>query len=268
MPRFTPRPRPLRPALAALGALALPLALAACEGADVEINGQKGVPLSEIELAGPPPGEVALASGDMVVISPGERLAISVEGAGTEGLRFVRDDKVIGISRAEGWNEGGKATIRITMPPPRTLVVAGSGTIKTATLAPSAEVSIGGSGMIEFGTVAADKLGINIGGAGTVRGAGSARRLEINIGGSGDVELAGLKADSAEVTIGGSGDVAFASDGKVEANIAGSGDVKVTGAAQCTAETFGSGTLTCTGALGGAAPAPAALPAPAPKAGQ
>lgn len=232
--RFTP-----------LAALALIVPLAACDG-EMEINGQKGVPLAEVELAGPPPSEVVLASGDNVIVTDGTIFAIKVEGAEADSVRFVRDERTIGITREEGFSGNSAATIRITMPPPEELVIAGSGTIQAQSLANDAEVSIGGSGAVQFARVAAEKLTINIGGSGTVRGAGTAKVLEVSIGGSGDVELSGLKADSAEVSIRGSGDVAFASDGEVEANIAGAGDVKVAGNAKCTINAFGSGTLTCT----------------------
>ena len=249
---------PTRFANAAL--LALGVTLAGCDGADIEINGQKGVPLADIEMAGAAPTEVVLSSGDTVILTNGDTFNITVEGTDTESLRFVRDAEVIGITREKDWKGGSTATIRITMPPPREVVIAGSGTIKAESLATTSEVSIGGSGLIEFGTVAAETLGINIGGSGTVRGAGTVKKLEVNIGGAGDVEMPSLKADTAEVSIGGSGDVAFASDGEVTANIAGAGDVKVAGAAKCTVNAFGSGTLTCSA---DGTEASAAIPAPA-----
>jgi hypothetical protein len=250
---------------APLAIAALLPALAGCEGAEMQINGEDGVPLSEIELAGPPPSEVVLASGDNVILTDGDRFAITVEGADTQSLRFVRDEEVIGVTREDGWSSEGAATIRITMPPPRELVVIGSGTIVAQSLASTAEISIGGAGDVAFTRVAAEQLGINIGGSGTVKGAGTTKRLEINIGGSGDVAMPALKADSAVVAIGGAGDVAFASDGEVEASIAGAGDVAVSGNAKCTVNAFGSGTLTCTptGAGSAALPAPAAPAAPA-----
>lgn len=251
---------PLHRAFAPAAVLMLGTALSGCEGAEMEINGQKGVPLADIEIAGPAPSEVVLSSGDTVILTTGETFAIRVEGSDTETLRFVRDDEVIGVTREKGWSGNGTATIRITMPPPEDVVIAGSGTIRAQSLASTSEITIGGSGTVEFGTVAAEKLGINIGGSGTVRGAGSVRRLEVNIGGAGDVAMPSLKADSAEVTIGGSGDVAFASDGDVTATIAGAGDVRVAGSAKCTVETFGSGSLTCSPASAGTT---AAIPAEA-----
>ncbi|RNJ64294.1 MAG: DUF2807 domain-containing protein [Porphyrobacter sp. IPPAS B-1204] len=249
---------------AAATMLAATTALAGCENAEIEINGQKGVPLADIEIAGPPPSEVVLSSGDTVIVTSGDTFALTVEGTDTESLRFVRDSEVIGITREDGWNGKSSATIRITMPPPKEVVIAGSGTIRTDALAATSEVVIGGSGTVEFGTVAAEKLGINIGGSGSIKGAGTVKRLEVNIGGAGDVEMPGLKADSAEVSIGGAGDVSFASDGDVTANIAGAGDVKVSGSAKCTVNAFGSGTLTCSpGGSGAAAAIPAAAQSPA-----
>lgn len=257
------RPIPTRPLLARIApatALLLGTALAGCDGSTMQINDQDGVPLSEIEIAGPPPSEVVLASGDTVILTDGDTFAITVEGKDTESLRFVRDERTIGILREEGWNGDSNATIRITMPPPKDVVIAGAGTIEAQSLAKEADVSIGGAGTITFGKIAAEKLGINIGGSGTIRGSGTVKQLEVTIGGSGDVEMPGLKADKAEVMIGGAGDIAFASDGEVEATIAGAGDVNVAGNAKCTVNAFGSGTLTCTPTSAGAS---AAIPAPA-----
>ncbi|MCZ8368663.1 MAG: DUF2807 domain-containing protein [Porphyrobacter sp.] len=245
--------------------LALAATLAGCDGADVEINGQKGVPLSEIEIAGPPPTNVFLASGDNVIVSDGDTFAIKVEGSDTESLRFVRDKEVIGITRVDGWNGDNKATIRITMPAPKEIIIGGSGKVTAQSLASDADINIGGSGTVEFTSFNGQTLGINIGGSGTVRGSGTAKELEVLIGGAGEIDMPGLKADQADITIGGSGDVVFASDGTVEANIGGAGDVKVTGNAKCTVNAMGSGTLTCTpGSAGGASaaiPAPPAAPA-------
>lgn len=249
----------------ALALLAAGGTLAGCDGGDMTINGQSGVPLAQVEIAGPPPSEVVLSSGDTVIITVGDTFALTVEGSDTESLRFVRDNKVIGVLREADWNGNSNATIRITMPAPSELTIAGSGTIKAPALARTAEISIGGSGVVEFGQVAADKLGINIGGSGTVRGAGTVKTLEIAIGGKGDVEMAGLKADIADIAIGGTGDVSFASDGEVTASIAGAGDVNVTGNAKCTVSAFGSGSLNC--AQGSGAPA-AALPPAEPQAPQ
>jgi hypothetical protein len=119
-------------------------ALAACDGADVEINGQKGVPLSELEIAGEAPPKVFLASGDNVIVTEGNTFAIKVEGSDTGSLRFVRDKEVIGITRVDGWNGNTKATIRITMPAPKEIIIGGAGTVK-ARASPARPTSISGA---------------------------------------------------------------------------------------------------------------------------
>jgi len=254
--------RPILKSIAPAAFLALVATLGGCDGADVKINGQKGVPLSEIEIAGAPPAKVFLASGDNVVLTQGDTFAITIEGADTDSLRFVRDKESIAIIREDGWGGNSKATIRITMPAPSEIIVGGSGTVKAPALASEADINIGGSGTVEFGQFNGQTLGINIGGSGTVKGAGTAKELKIRIGGNGDIVMPGLKADQAEVTIGGRGNVAFASDGTVEANIGGAGDVTVTGSAKCTVNAMGSGTLTCMPVSGGTNGASAAIPAP------
>ena len=154
--------------------IAAPAALAACDGGDIEINGQKAVPLSEITIAGAPPAKVMLASGDTVILTEGDTFAIKVEGTGTESLRFVRDSELIAVTRENGWSGSSKATIRITMPAPSEIIIGGSGEVEMPALkADTAEVTIGGSGDVAFasdGTVEA-----NIGGAGDIKVSGNAK---------------------------------------------------------------------------------------------
>jgi hypothetical protein len=226
------------------------LGLAGCDNVSVNVGDDKGVPLAELDLSGPAPTGIALGSGDTVILTEGDTLAITIEGddKAKEDLRFFRDKETLGIGRKSGLmgNKGGTpATIRVTMAAPKELIIGGSGTILAQRLAANAELAMGGSGTITFTEFAGDTLQISIGGSGKVKGAGTAKRLQVNIGGKGDVDLAGLKTERGEVSIGGSGDVAFASDGTVEASIAGSGTVKVTGRAKCTANSFGSGKLIC-----------------------
>jgi hypothetical protein len=241
--RFFKRMVPL--ALMGMGA-----SISGCDGTNISFGDSEGVPLAELDLTGPAPTELALGSGDTVILSQGDTLAITIEGddAARDDLRFVRDGAMLGIGRASGLgtNKTSPATIRVTMAAPTELMIGGRGAIAAQSLASTAELAIGGSGSISFASVDAERLEIAIGGSGKVTGAGTAKRMEINIGGRGDVDLAGLNAERVEITIGGSGDVAFASDGTVGATIAGSGDIAVTGRAKCTTKSFGSGKLTCT----------------------
>jgi hypothetical protein len=158
--------KPSTTRLAALAMAASAIALAGCDSADVEINGQKGVPLSEIAIAGPAPTEVFLASGDNVILTEGNTFAIKAEGTDTESLRFVRDKELIGITREDGWNGENKATIRITMPAPREVIIGGAGTITAPVLASEADINIGGAGDVKVAGNA--KCTINAMGSGTL----------------------------------------------------------------------------------------------------
>ena len=234
-----------RPLTATL-ALAAAAALGGCQNAEISFNGEEGVPLSELDMSGDAPTEIALMGPDRVVMVEGSALSIEVEGDNSDNLRFVFEDGSLGIMRENNSWSGSAATITVTMPPPEDITVAGSGTVIAPGMARDAEISIAGSGTLRVERIAADSLDLTIAGSGDVEiASGTVRELEISVMGSGDADLLGVKADSADVTIAGSGDAAFASDGDVDVSIMGSGDVTVRGNANCTVETHGSGTVTC-----------------------
>ncbi len=229
-------------------AMAIGLTLSGCGDMDIKIGDTDGVPLAELDMSGAVPTDVVLAGPDKIIITDGDVLDIQVEGDAdsTAALRFALDDGTLAISREkDGWKDGSSATVRITMPSPSSLVLAGSGSLEAASMAKESSVTIAGSGKANVAAIDADKLEVTVAGSGTFSGAGSAAMLETTIAGSGSAKMAGLKAGNAEVTIAGSGDADFASDGSVEANIVGSGDVTVTGSATCTVNAVGSGKITC-----------------------
>lgn len=235
-------------ALGPVVVMAIAGGLAACDGAKMRFNGDEGVPLSELDMSGDPPTEVASFGPDTVDIRPGGTLAIEVEGSdeAKERMRFVRDGESLGILRANGdWNDDAIATVVITMPAPRKLTVGGSGTMTSAEQAGEGELNVLGSGKLMIGRVRASSLKVNIAGSGNLSASGTADSLELSIAGSGSADLGGLKTPKADVNIAGSGDAVFASDGEVKANVVGSGDVTVRGGARCTVNSVGSGTLTC-----------------------
>lgn len=235
-------------ALAPVAMMAIAGGLAACDGAKMRINGKEGVPLSELDLSGEPPSEVASFGPDTVDVRTGAKLAIEVEGspAAKERMRFVREGQSLGILRAEGdWDDNEIATVTVTMPAPRSLTVGGSGTLTAAEQAGDGELNVLGSGKLMVGKVRAGNLKVHLAGSGEVSASGTAAELELNIAGSGSADLGGLKAPKAHVNIAGSGDATFASDGEVKANVVGSGNVTVRGGARCTVNSVGSGSLTC-----------------------
>lgn len=241
MDRFVGTMGPLF-ALAALGALA------GCDGPWSGLADGDGVPLAELNLDAGPPEGVVLAGPDTVSIVAGERFAVTAEGQAADKLRFKLENGTLAITRErQDWfgDSEDTATVRITMPAPRRLSMAGSGRMTSEALANEAELAIAGSGTLETPNVAAGSLKVSIAGSGDYRAGGSADTLELSVAGSGNGNMRGLKVAHARVNIAGSGDATFASDGEVEANIMGSGTVTVLGSARCKVSAIGSGSLVC-----------------------
>lgn len=236
--------------LGGIAVAAVALSLTACDGATLEVGGMKGVPLSELDLSAKPPEEITLLGPDNVHVIQGDKLAITVSGQqdAKDRLRFVLKDGKLAIGR-EGWKIGGSddlATVEVTVPAARRLVMAGSGTMRADTLrGEAASVSIAGSGDIEVPAIDTQQLKVEVVGSGDLKAGGKAKSLKISIAGSGSADLSALSAEDAKVEIAGSGDAKFASDGQVKADIMGSGSVTVKGRAQCKVNAMGSGTLTC-----------------------
>lgn len=236
--------------LGGIAVAAVALSLAACDGATLEVNGMKGVPLAELDLSQKAPDEITLLGPDNVHVVQGETLAITVSGKqeAKDRLRFVLKDGKLAIGR-EGWKIGGNddlATVEVTVPAARRLVMAGSGTMRADTLGgDTAGVSIAGSGDIEVPAIDAQEFKVEVIGSGDLKAGGKAKALKVSIAGSGSADMSGLTTDEAKVEIAGSGDARFASDGQVKADIMGSGSVTVKGRAQCKVNAMGSGTLIC-----------------------
>jgi protein involved in polysaccharide export with SLBB domain len=234
--------------VASAAALALSVGLAGCGDMNVEINGEKGVPLAELDMSGEAPSSLVLAGPDNVVLNTGDTLKIDVSGdqEAIDLLRFTNEDGTLGIMRENGkWRDTGSAIITVTMPAPKSITIAGSGSVESEAVAAATDLTIAGSGSLNVAAVDASSVEATIAGAGSLSAAGKTERLELNVVGSGSGNMAGLSAEVAEVTIAGSGDARFASDGKVSATIMGSGSVTVTGSASCEVDTMGSGSLTC-----------------------
>jgi hypothetical protein len=250
-------------------ALALAAGIAGCDG-HISVNGKEGVPLSELDLDGKAPTSLVLAGPDDVVVTHGDKLAITVAGDhdAAEALRFTLDNKTLGVMRKNGWKGHGKATVRVTLPELTHLTLAGSGTVEADRMAGDVEAVIAGSGTARLNGIAADKFEVTIAGSGTLEAAGHAKSLKLTVAGSGAAKMGGLKVDDADVTIAGSGDASFASDGTVKATVMGSGDVTVAGSANCTIQSMGSGKLHCSAGSATASsdgpPPPSAPPAPPP----
>ena len=208
----------------------------------------EGVAFKDFTPSGTAPNAIGLAGPDEIVITQSDTFEITLDGDSRAGeaLRFDRTGEQLNIARDSNVYNGGKtAIVRIAMPAPSELELAGSGKINSATMAPNAEVEIAGSGQIHIDELAAQEFEVEMAGSGKLRAAGAVERLSIEIAGSASVDMAGVMADNVDIDIAGSGEVDLASNGVVNADIAGSGEVTVTGSATCTVDAAGSGTLDC-----------------------
>src|SRR3546814_315402 len=153
--------------MAPIAVMALGAGLAGCNELKVRMGDAEGVPLSELDMSGDPPTSLAMMGPDTVIISEGDALAIAVEGDDdvVESLRFTLEDGGLGIMREpDSWKTKGTATIRVTMPAPEELAMAGSGKIETPAMASRAEISIGGSGNVRLDALKAERAEIAIAG--------------------------------------------------------------------------------------------------------
>lgn len=239
--------------LAPVAVLAMGAMASGCDNVEMRVGNSDGVPLAELDRSGPAPTKLVLAGPDTVIVTDGEELDIDVSGdpEAVDALRFTLDEGTLGIMRDKsGWKNDNRATVRVTMPSPSSITLAGSGTIEAASLTGNADLTIAGSGTLRTTRVAAENLDVTIAGSGTLVADGSADALDLTVAGSGSADMAGLKVSEADISIAGSGEAEFASDGEVEANIMGSGTVTVHSRANCTVQSMGSGSLRCTDGAG------------------
>ena len=215
--------------------------LAATIGAQARDGAFHGVRLEELDLTGPAPDQVSLVGPARLELSEGEVFRVDVEGdpAG-ERVLFSLDEGRLGVG-------GGdiETVVRIALPAPRKLTLAGSGRMTAAKLAADGKVAIAGSGKLEVASVEGGRLKVSIAGSGRLAIDGRADELELSIAGSGSCDGEGLVVQKAAVHIAGSGDAIFTCNGEVAAHLMGSGNVIVRGSARCSVHSMGSGTVTC-----------------------
>ena len=215
--------------------------LAASFGSQMRDNAGAGVPLEELDLTGPAPQKISLCSAAQLVVSEGEVFRVDVEpGGAAPEVRFALAEGRLGVSGGDA-----ETIVRVTLPAPRKLAIAGSGNMKAEKLARDGKVSIAGSGRLEVASVEGGRVKVSIAGSGRLAIDGQADELDLSIAGSGSCDAEGLVVEKASVHVAGSGDAIFTCNGEVAAHLMGSGNVIVRGSARCSVHSMGSGTVTC-----------------------
>ncbi len=106
------------------------------------------------------------------------------------------------------------------------VALGGSGNIysKTTIKSKNLDVSLGGSGNIEF-DLDAEKVKCSIGGSGNIELSGNANYMSCSIAGSGSVKSYDLNVESLKASIAGSGSIQSSVKNEIKATIAGSGSI-------------------------------------------
>jgi hypothetical protein len=200
-----------------------------------------GEPFDRITLAGPD-DLTFVTDASHAVRATGDAKAL-------KALQYrVRKGELRIRRKSSGWSFGdsGEATIAVSAPALRALVLAGSGSAKVDRMEGDAvELTVAGSGDASVASISAKTLEGSIAGSGSLRLVGTSDSADITIAGSGSVLGDKFRSDAVDISIAGSGDVTMASEGSVEASLMGSGDVTIKGNAKCKSSAMGSGSLTC-----------------------
>ena len=106
-------------------------------------------------------------------------------------------------------------------------------------------VSLAGSGNMTVDGLAADSFAVALPGSGTVNGSGTADRLDVSVGGSGLVQFTEVRAADARVVVSGSGSVFVTATERLDALVSGSGAILYAGSPQqVTKNVTGTGSIT------------------------
>jgi hypothetical protein len=106
-------------------------------------------------------------------------------------------------------------------------------------------LTLTGSGNIVVDGVEAESLELTLPGSGTLTGSGTATRLDVTVGGSGTVQFTGLVATDVRALVSGSGSIFITATKTLDASVSGSGAILYAGNPQeITQNVTGTGAIT------------------------
>jgi len=189
---------------------------------------------------------ITLQGPDDVIVTPGDKFAVSLEGSGARFLNlYVRDGVLHVTRRSNKWR--GDAKVRVTMPSLARVMITGSGDVQAGTFSSKTfSALVTGSGDLKVDGMTSDNVALTLRGSGDMAMAGTTKALGVTLFGSGDMRLDDLNAQTADVVLRGSGTVQAHASGSAKLDITGSGDAHVSGTTQCQISKVGSGDAECT----------------------
>ena len=231
--------------IAAAGAIAVAVAAPPWNWFDDhDAREQTSVPLASLrDFDG-----IMLEGPDDVVVTPGDRFAVTIEGDGgaQRYLNLYVKDGVLHVGRRRhGW--GGDATVHVTMPGLTRLWLAGSGDMQVARVGGKEfRILSQGPGDLKVDDVQSEAVRLTVQGPGDIALGGHTGEFSVNVEGPGDVVADELEAKKVDVTVSGPGDVRARATDNARLVVNGSGSAQVSGTTQCQIERHGPGDAECT----------------------
>lgn len=172
---------------------------------------------------------VELAGSNNVLIRVGEKQSVVVKA----------DDNL--LHRVTTTVQAGKLVIANT---PGSLTTKSPMSVEITVPALTA-LTLAGSGNIVFNGIETHSLAVNLPGSGTLTGNGTATRLEVTVSGSGTVQFTRLVAKDVRAVVSGSGSIFVTATRSLDASVSGSGAILYTGSPQdVTKSVTGNGAIT------------------------
>jgi hypothetical protein len=189
---------------------------------------------------------IGFAISGELYLTQGSPQKVVVEGDEADLEKLVTEVKDGALKiKCKPSNNKLKSTVKVwvTVPEINSLAVAGSGKViaEGEISSDDFDLSVSGSGKINFANLNVDEIEIAISGSGDIMLAGGADAAEISISGSGDVEATGFEIERCDISISGSGSCRVNVVEELEAAISGSGKVYYKGRPKVNAHTSGSG---------------------------
>jgi hypothetical protein len=174
---------------------------------------------------------VELAGSNNVLIRVGDKQSVVVRGDGNLLDRVTTDVQsgTLVVANTPGsFTTNSPMSVAVTIP-----------TLSALTLS--------GSGNIVVDGVKAESLTVSLPGSGTLTGSGSAMRLDVTVSGSGTVQFTQLVANDVRAIVSGSGSIFVTATKGLDASVSGSGAILYTGNPQdVTKSVTGTGAITGT----------------------
>ena len=187
-----------------------------------------GVPTTEARVV-PAFESVELAGSNNVVIRVGEKQSVVVSADDNLLDRVtteVHSGKLVIGNTPGSFTTKSPMSVDVTVP-----------TLDAVTLA--------GSGNIVVDGIEAERLEVTLPGTGTLTGSGTATRLDVTVGGSGTVQFTRLVANDVRAVVSGSGSIFITATETLAASVSGSGTILYAGNPQdVTKSVTGSGAIT------------------------